>query len=88
VKGTFELSGRGIVVALDVLDGKVAKGDRVVIPLSDGTTLTTEVSELGFIDRDIGKPTFASHVTLLFRDVRARDAAEGQEIVGADPCQA
>ena len=43
VKGAFELSERGTIVSVEILEGKVAAGDQLLVPMKDGHMRPTVV---------------------------------------------
>jgi len=79
VKGAFELTGRGTVVAVEILDGTVAAGDQVLVPIVGGQERRVAVRAIGFIDRDVGRPTQHAHVALHV-DLPSAEVEVGREV--------
>jgi GTPase len=77
-----DITGRGTVLAVDVLEGEIRAGDMISIGMVGGRRTVT-VRSVEFIDRDIGKPTFRCWVGLMIDGVRAADVVVADEVRGA-----
>jgi GTPase len=69
IKRSFELTGRGTVVSVDVLEGVVTVGDRLALPMRDGTSRIVEVHAVDFVDLEIGRPSARAEIGLTFEDL-------------------
>jgi len=83
VKGAFELAGRGTVISVEIVDGKIAAGDTILVPTATGDAHVVIVRDIGFIDHAIGRPDAHAYVTLRIDTLRAADVAVGAEIRSA-----
>jgi len=79
VRTIFEVTSRGTVLAVDILDGTIRQGDSISIPTPNGPR-NVQVLAIEFVDHNIGKPTFRSEVGLVVGDVRAAEVLVGAEV--------
>lgn len=84
LKSSFEVTGRGTVLSVEILAGKVAVGDRLVVPTLDGRSHIVDVVAVDFLDFDIGRPTFRLEVGLTVDDIRPGEVAVGTIIHSAE----
>ena len=84
IRRAFELTGRGTVIAVEIVEGAVTPGDKLVVPTADGYTCVVEVREVGFLDFDIGRDTFRAEVALSLGEAPASAIAIGGELRAAD----
>jgi selenocysteine-specific translation elongation factor len=83
LKRSFQLTGRGTVLSVEILDGKVAVGDELVVSTSDGRTRIVEVLAVDFLDIDIGRPTSRAEVALTVGDIRPGEVMIGDMLHAA-----
>jgi len=82
VKGAFELAGRGTVISVEIVDGKIAAGDTILVPTATGDAHVVIVRDIGFFDHAIGRAD-AHAYALRIDTLRAADVAVGAEIRSA-----
>ena len=80
LKRSFELTGRGTVLSVDILDGTVRVGDELMVPMLDGRSRLVEVIAVDFLDIDIGRPTSRAEIALRVADIRLDEVAIGSII--------
>jgi translation elongation factor EF-Tu-like GTPase len=76
VKSSFELSGRGTVLVIDLLEGAAKPGEMVRLALGD-RTLEGKVIGVEFVDQDVGGPTFHADVALVVAGLEPGDVPPG-----------
>ena len=84
VKTAFELSGRGTVLSVEILEGTVSVGDLLSVPMSGGNSRIVTVRAVDFVDYDISRPTFRAEVGLTVDGIASGDVAIGQVIQSRD----
>lgn len=83
LKRSFEVTGRGTVLSIDILEGKVVVGDKLVVPTADGRPRVVEVLAVDFLDIDLDRPTFRAEVALWVGDIRPSEVTIGHIIRSA-----
>ena len=83
VKRVFAVTGRGTAVCVDIIEGTVRAGDKVLVPTSNGCRRAAEVRSVEFADIDIGRPTPRAEVGLLVGDLPPSEVAVGREVSAA-----
>jgi hypothetical protein len=89
IESTFTITGRGFVVAGDIVTGSVRVGGRVTLPDGTGETRLVRVTDVSMGRRGTGAPDF---VGLLLGELRPDEAtalrerlAAGLELTVDDP---
>ena len=80
VTRAFELTGRGTVLSIEILEGRVIVGDKVAVAMSGGHTRIVEVCAVDVVDYDVGTPTFRADVGLTVGGIRSGELAIGEVI--------
>ena len=74
----FRLAGRGTVACINILEGRVRVGDRLRVPIADGTARIVEVAAVEFLDVD--RPARRAEVALILADVECAELVVGSEL--------
>jgi hypothetical protein len=57
VEGAFAVARRGTVVVVDLIEGEVRAGERVLVPLADGGTVVRVALGVEIVERELGEPS-------------------------------
>ena len=76
---TFELAGRGTILCVDILEGSVRTGDKLIVSIDGGETRTVVVRGVDFVDFDVGSPAARAEVALTITELRPSELVLDQE---------
>ncbi len=76
LKHAFAITGRGPVLAVEIVEGSIRAGERIVVELVDGTTRKLEVRAVEFVDHGHG----AAELGLVVDEIDPSQAGRNQII--------
>ena len=78
IKDTMRLSGQGIIMTGQIVEGTVRNGDSLCVPLADGGQVGREVKGMEKISKVVEVATAGDHIGILVGDLSEDDIAVGQ----------
>ena len=79
IKQTFRITGRGTVLVIELLEGRVQRGDSIAYPTRQGDRLRLVVEGAESVDHTAER---RSDIGLVVKGLDPADVPDGQEITG------